>query len=241
MADTLRKSPPGPFSKNASGKATRAAEPGGRRPRANGRFDPLRATALLFIAAGLILIVGFFDTTSQAVVEQQRLDQEWRQQVHVPSFVPAVIDPSLMRPVNGLDFAIVIPKLGYFAVVREGITSAVLYSGPGHYPQTRWPGEQGTVGVAAHNEYWINFPTLGPGDEIDLQTRYGVFRYHMTGSRIVGPSDKTVLVPNEDGYHLTLTTCWPVWAGVFATKRYVIFTTQFSPRTELPINILPRP
>jgi sortase A len=77
--------------------------------------------------------------------------------------------------------------------------------------------------------YWINFPRLKPGDEIDLVTRYGLFRYRMTGSQIVDPNNRTVLVPHSDGYHLTLTTCWPTWAGVFSTQRYIIFTDQVWP------------
>jgi sortase (surface protein transpeptidase) len=62
----------------------------------------------------------------------------------------------------------------------------------------------------------------------------------VTGSRIVAPNDRSVLVPNADGYHLMLTTCWPTWAGIFATQRYVIFTDQYSPRTQIPSNVLPR-
>jgi sortase A len=200
-------------------------------------LDPLRATAFLFIAAGLILIVSFFYATAQAVSYQQSLDQGWKNQVKVPAVPPAVIQPRLMQPVNGVDFAIAIPKLGYFAAVKEGVSSGVLYSGPGHYPTTPWPGQPGMVGVAAHNVYWENFPNLKPGDEIDLQTRYGNYRYRVTGSRIVNPSDKTVLIPSADGYHLTLTTCWPLWAGAFATQRFVIFTDQVWPLTEKPGNI----
>ena len=90
------------------------------------------------------------------------------------------------------------------------------------------------VGVAAHNVYWINFPQLTKSDEIDIQTRYGLYRYRVTGSEIVSPSDRTVLVPSADGYHLTLTTCWPLWAGAFATKRYVIFAVQVWPIAERP-------
>jgi sortase A len=200
-------------------------------------LDPLRATAFLFIAAGLILIVSFFYATAQAVSYQQSLDQGWKNQVKVPAVPPAVIQPRLMQPVNGVDFAIAIPKLGYFAAVKEGVSSGVLYSGPGHYPTTPWPGQPGMVGVAAHNVYWENFPNLKPGDEIDLQTRYGNYRYRVTGSRVVNPSDKTVLIPSADGYHLTLTTCWPLWAGAFATQRFVIFTDQVWPLTEKPGNI----
>jgi sortase A len=200
-------------------------------------LDPLRVTALLFITAGVLLIVSFFYTTSQAVAQQRNQDQRWKSEVTVPIDPPRTVSPNLKRPVDGVDFAIVIPKIGYFATVREGVTSGVLYSGPGHYPDTPWPGDPGTVGVAAHNVYWINVPQLTPGDEIDLQTRYGNYRYRVTGTRIVSPSDRTVLVPDAPGYHLTLTTCWPLWAGAFATQRYVIFTDQFSPVTQKPGNV----
>jgi LPXTG-site transpeptidase (sortase) family protein len=199
-----------------------------KRPHAG--FDPLRATALLFITAGVLLIVSFFYENSLAVADQNRLDQAWETQVKVPLVPPQTVDPSLKHPVGGVDFAIKIPKLHYFAAVKEGITATVLYSGPGHYPQTRWPGDPGMVGVAAHNVYWIDFPKLARGDEIDIETRYGEYRYHVTGSRVVKPSDRTVMVPDAAGYHLTLTTCWPLWAGAFATQRYVIFTDQYDPR-----------
>jgi len=92
-----------------------------------------------------------------------------------------------------------------------------------------WPGDPGTIGVAAHNVYWINFPQLAKGDEIDVETRYGLFRYRMTGSQIVNPDNRSVLVPYSDGYKLTLTTCWPLWAGAFAKQRYVIFAEQVWP------------
>jgi sortase A len=200
-------------------------------------LDPLRATFLLFIAAGLILIVSFFYETSQAVTYQQRLDQAWKTEVIVPAVPPPVIQPSLMRPVDGVDFAISIPKLRYFAAVKEGISSGALYSGPGHYPQTPWPGQPGMVGVAAHNVYWENFPELKPGDEVDVQTRYGNYRYRVTGSRIVGWLDKSVLIPAADGYHLTLTTCWPLWEASFASQRLVIFTDQVWPLTQKPGNV----
>ena len=71
-----------------------------------------------------------------------------------------------------------------------------------------------------------------PGLEIDLETRYGTFKYHVTGSTIVNPNNRSVLIPDAPGYHLTLTTCWPLWAVAFATQRYVIFTDQYSPQME---------
>lgn len=193
------------------------------------RLHLRRVVSAVCVAVGLYMLGSFGYGMWNGVSEQQHLNQVWKGQVGQRSPVSRAIDPALQRPVKGIDFAIKIPKLRYYAAVKEGVDSGVLYSGPGHYPTTMWPGDPGTVGVAAHNVYWINFPQLTRGDEIDVETRYGTYRYHVTGSTIVNPDNRTVLVADSDGYHLTLTTCWPLWAGAFATQRYVIFTDQFWP------------
>ena len=203
-----------------------------RPARRAGAFTVLWTTC---IVVGLILFATFAYGMWSGYRDQQRLNSEWQAAAGSASSTPAVItgpapiDPSLKRPLKGLDFAIRIPRLNYYAAVKEGVDSGVLYAGPGHYPTTMWPGDAGTVGVAAHNVYWINFPQLTNGDEVDIETRYGLYRYRVTGSEIVDPTNRSVLVPNADGFHLTLTTCWPLWAGAFATRRYVIFTEQFWP------------
>ncbi len=92
-----------------------------------------------------------------------------------------------------------------------------------------WPGDARTVVVAAHKVYWINIPQLTKGDDIDVETRYGIYRYRVVSSKVVNPDDRTVLMPNSGGHHLTLTTCCPLWAGGFATQRCVIFADQFWP------------
>jgi sortase A len=199
-----------------------------RRPRAS-RVHPARALALLCLVVGLILLVSFGASVWQGVHTQQQLNQQWQTQVGPNPPNLRVVDPSLKRPLHGVDFAIHVPKLHYFAAVKEGTDANTLYDSPGHYPQTPWPGDPGMVGVAAHNVFWINFPRLARGDEVEIDTRYGTFRYRVTGARIVNPNDRTVLIPDADGYHLTLTTCWPLWAGAFATQRYVIFTDQYWP------------
>jgi sortase A len=191
------------------------------------------------LVTGLILLASFGYGMWRGVSDQNHLNRVWQQQeqqdqqIQSPTARPT-IDPSLKRPVGGIDFAIRVPKLHYFAAIKEGVGSGVLYAGPGHYPTTRWPGDPGTVGVAAHNVYWINFPELKSGDEIDLETRYGTYRYRVVSSEIVQPDNRTALVADAAGYNLALTTCWPLWAGAFATQRYVIHATQFSPMPSTP-------
>lgn len=186
------------------------------------------------LVIGLYLFGSFAHGIWNGVQEQQHLNQVWNGEIRARPPAPAGADPALKQPVNGVDFSMRIPKLDYQAAVKEGVSTGVLYSSPGHYPTTVWPGDPGTVGVAAHNVYWINFPQMVKGDEVDIETRYGLYRYTVTGSEIVSPSDRTALVPSADGYNLTLTTCWPLWAGAFATKRYVIFAVQVWPTPERP-------
>ena len=215
------------------GRALAGADPGAVRRR-HRRPHPFRLFWLACMLVGLYLLGGFAYGMLSGVREQQRLNQVWQGQVGAHTPAAAGVDPALKQPLAGVDFAIRIPRLSYYAAVKEGISAGVLYSSPGHYPTTMWPGDPGTVGVAAHNVYWINFPQLAKGDEVDVETRYGLYRYRVTGSEIVNPNDRTVLLPNANGFHLTLTTCWPLWAGAFATQRYVIFTDQVWPVTIRP-------
>ena len=186
------------------------------------------------LVGGLVLMAEFGYGMWKGVSDQQHLNQVWKYQFAAPHPLARTVDAGLKHPVEGVDFAMRIPKLGYYAAIREGVDSGVLYASPGHYPGTRWPGDPGTVGVAAHNVYWINFPQLAKGDEIDLETRYGVFRYRVVSTEIVNPDNRTALVTDSNGYHLTLTTCWPLWAGAFATQRYIIHTDQFWPVSQRP-------
>ena len=127
-------------------------------------------------------------------------------------------------PVDGASFEMLIPALGYKAMVHEGVSLNVLAHGPGHYPGTPWPGQHGNVGVAGHNTFFLSFSRLKSGDRVEIQTQHGLYVYEITGSKVVSPTDRTVLAATSDD-RLTLTTCYPLWAGAFATKR-LIFTAR---------------
>jgi LPXTG-site transpeptidase (sortase) family protein len=179
------------------------------------------------LAAALVPVVG-------GAWGQRQAQMRWAQIAGAaPHGGGDTIAGDLLRPIEGLDFKLTVPRLGYSEVVREGVGLEVLAVGPGHYPQSAWPGQRGDVGLAAHNVYWLRFGDLVAGDAIVLETRYGSFRYRVKGSRIVLPGDTWVLRPEADR-QLTLTTCWPLWAGEFATRRLAIFARQESPLQDLP-------
>jgi LPXTG-site transpeptidase (sortase) family protein len=142
----------------------------------------------------------------------------------LPTAPARVAAGPVQKPIDGVWFEISIPAVGYRAVVREGVGMNILALGPGHYPSTPWPGQTGNVAVAAHNSFWLGFSHLKPGDRVEIETQHGLYVYEITGSEVVSPTDRTVLVATNDS-RLTLTTCYPLWAGVFATER-LIFTAR---------------
>ena len=143
----------------------------------------------------------------------------------IPAPQPATIAQRLDTPVDGVSFQMRIPVLGYSAMVHQGVSLNILARGPGHYPTTAWPGQPGNVGVAAHNVYWLSFNRLKAGDRVEIQTQHGLYTYEITGSKVTDPNDRTVLAATADD-RLTLTTCYPLWAGAFATKRLIFFARE---------------
>ena len=135
--------------------------------------------------------------------------------------VPTALD----RPINGVAFTMRVPALAYTATVYEGTDEKTLLRGPGHYPSSAWPGNPGNVAIAAHNVYWLAFSRLKAGDRVELQTPHRLFVYAITSSEVTQPTDRNVLVPTAD-HRLTLTTCYPLWAGALATKRLVFFARE---------------
>ena len=135
------------------------------------------------------------------------------------------------RPIRlGQGVAVIeIPRIDLDAVVVEGVDTASLRKGPGHYPETAYPWEAGgRVAIAGHRTTYLhpfwNLDKLRAGDRITLLTRFGRFDYRVTGSRIVSPADGSVLEPTGLPT-LVLTTCNPRFS---ASQRLVIFARRVS-------------
>ncbi len=105
--------------------------------------------------------------------------------------------------------------------IVEGVNVETLQKGPGHYPGTAMPGEDGNFAIAGHRTtYGAPFYDLDqaqPGDEIHVTDRSGTrWVYEVVEQVVVHPSDNHVLGPDplETGRPmLTLTTCNPRWSN----------------------------
>ena len=191
----------------------------------------MRRLGLGLVAAGLLFVAGNLAWLGNGVWQSHQTTERWQQGVAqtTPRPPPTRFLPpaELTQPVDGIDFAIRVPRLSYYAAVIEGVEGYSFDRGsPGHYPGSAWPGQIGNVGIAAHNVYWIQFQDLKPGDEVRLETRYGTYTYRIVGSRIVGADSRLVQTNDQ---RLTLTTCWPLWAGAYATERLVFSAVQVEP------------
>ncbi len=132
--------------------------------------------------------------------------------------------PPRVAKVPGRAVAIIkIPKIDVDLVVVEGTDTESLQKGPGHYLDTAYPWQDhGRVGIAGHRTtygapFW-SLNELRPGDRIVLATEYGIFDYRVTGSRIILPTDDSVLHQTE-GPTLVLTTCNPRFS---ASERLIV-------------------
>jgi sortase A len=118
---------------------------------------------------------------------------------------------------------IVMPAIGVSEVFVEGTGAGDLRTGPGHYPETPLPGERGTVAIAGHRTtYGAPFrriDQLERGDRIELRMPYGRFVYRVDRTRIVPPTETSVIA-RVDHDRLVLSACHPLYS---AAKRIIVF------------------
>lgn len=135
-------------------------------------------------------------------------------------------------------FRIMIPAIGVDEAVYQGVDAPVLARGPGHYPtcgagfplpycshfEEVWPGQRGRVVIGGHRTMatrpFLRLGALRAGDTIFIDSRWGNFVYRMTGRRIVGADDRTIIVPGIRRRELVLVTCHPKFS---TAQRMTVF------------------
>jgi sortase A len=167
---------------------------------------------------------GSTSTTADPVGTATTLPLKVKKDLSVP--VPKPGDP-----IGIID----IPRISSNFVFVEGVDLQYLSEGPGHYPGTPLPGQEGNAAIAGHRTTYKapfnRIDELRPGDLIFITTLQGHFTYKVmaepnpddptgpkVGHVIVQPTD--VQVVNYQGRNeLTLTACHPKY---YATNRIVV-------------------
>jgi LPXTG-site transpeptidase (sortase) family protein len=117
---------------------------------------------------------------------------------------------------------IIIPSIGLDVVMVEGTGKGDLKIGPGHWPETPFPGEGGNFVVSGHRTTYgapfFRLNKVAVGDEIDLVLPYAVARYTVTRVIIVYP-DEVDTVAQRGREQVSLAACHPLYS---AKQRIVV-------------------
>lgn len=184
-------------------------------------FRPIGWISIIF---GLVLIelaaFLFWGTGMKTAAAQTELRSEFAQAQQ------SAAERNFRRPVNGESIArLVIPRLGLDMIVVEGVGHDELARGPGHLPDTAFPGSEGSSVISGHRTTYAspfgNVDQLEPGDEIRVTTVEGESVYSVTKSYVVLPNDTSVTLPLAPGEkpRLRLTTCHPRFS---AAQRLIV-------------------
>jgi sortase A len=125
-----------------------------------------------------------------------------------------------------------IPSIDVSFAMVQGTGAGDLRKGPGHYEQTVLPGQRGTFGVAGHRTTYLapfrDIDKLEDGDRIVAKMPYGRFVYEVELSKIVDPTDVSVLDRSRHD-RTVLTACNPLYS---AKERLVVFArlTKMPPK-----------
>jgi sortase A len=186
------------------------------------------------VAAGvLLLLFVVYQLWGTGILEarhQAGLRQEFEVELHqahaaaakpTAAHSPPPVDPRpaafALPPPEGQPVGVLqIPKINVDVVVVEGTATSDLSLGPGLYPGAPLPGQVGNAAIAGHRTtYGAPFYSLNQlhdGDSIDVTTLQGSFRFLVTGSEVVNPSDVGVVAATPFA-ELTLTTCDPPFSA----------------------------
>ena len=177
----------------------------------------------LLVAVGVLLLLYVGVQYGSMYAEQRRLAQEWERQNQLASTsIPAT--PVADRTEHDSLTRLSIPKINLDAIVVEGTSRHSLLLGPGHMESSALPGELGNVVITAHRDtFFRHIYELNKGDEILVQREGKMYRYAVTGKRVVQPSDVSVTHNSSDA-ELTLITCYPTYYIGPAPERLVVFS-----------------
>jgi sortase A len=133
----------------------------------------------------------------------------------------AVEAPPAIGP-DGLIGRIKIPRIGLSAIVFSGTDKKTLRQAVGHIRSTALPGHPGNAGLAGHRDRFFRpLKDIRKDDIITVTTLRGEYSYRVVSTRVVAPTEISVLLPTGTET-LTLVTCYPFYFVGSAQERFIV-------------------
>lgn len=116
-----------------------------------------------------------------------------------------------------------IARLNLSAMVREGVDNETLSRAVGHLPYTALPGQTGNFAIAAHRDTLFRaLKDIQKDDRVTFQSQTETYTYEVVSTKIVKPSDLSVVQPQGSEKLLTMITCYPFYYVGSAPKRFIV-------------------
>ena len=203
-------------------------------------------SSLIIVGLLMFLFVGYqlWGTGIEEAQSQNKLESLFTEIAVTTTSTPSTsVAPSISEPpvtttvappnpvlINeGDPIAIIdIPAIGISKYVVAGVQTADLKKGPGHYPETPFPGELGNASIAGHRttygEPFRHLDDLSIGDPIIITDLMGrKFTYLVSNQQVVEATDSWVVATTDPTKAiLTLTTCHPE----FSAKQRLIISAE---------------
>ena len=179
------------------------------------------AIALLGYCGFVLTDAWIFQLRANSALERRLQDERSRNGTSTQATVATLDSPPAIAP-DGLIGRIEIRRIGLSAIVFEGVDKNTLRHAVGHIPDTALPGKPGNAGLAAHRDTFFRpLKDVRLGDAITLTTLRGEYRYRVVSTRVVPPTEVSVLDPSENQV-LTLVTCYPFYFVGAAPERFIV-------------------
>lgn len=167
-----------------------------------------RFLGLMLLISGILLILWPLYTNHQKSRATEELKQQWTQNLQ------AVDAKETKKPVatNGSGL-LTIPSLDFEQVILEGASTTTLDQSIGHLKATGAPGK-GNYALAGHRSFtkglhFNRLPELKTGALVFVTTTSHRYTYQMKTSKLVQPTDVSVLNQDVKQATITLITCDP--------------------------------
>lgn len=183
----------------------------------------------LLLAGGSFFVYSGLRDYWESRSSQSQAERSWKEEREVerPAEVSArhraASSGSTPHIREGDSFArLSIPRLHTVLYVVEGTSHSDLRRGPGHLEGTAFPGTTGNCVIAGHRDtHFRPLKDIRKGDEVDLDTADGQYRYRVSQMSIVSPRNTESLNPTPTPV-LNLVTCYPFWYVGSAPKRFIV-------------------
>ena len=114
--------------------------------------------------------------------------------------------------------------------IYHGDSLRLLRYGIGHYAGSYFPGENGTIILAAHNTngFFNKLDKVKKGDKVIIKANYATFEYEVYDMKVVSEKNLKAFEIQHEEERLIMYTCYPINRSVVGrkTKRYVVYAKK---------------